>query len=482
MRHKVLIALIIAVVILGAGIALLLLLPESEPEPIPEQPAIAPSGTTADLIDVSYDEMASISFRPREGAQYTLRINPASGEIELDATDVVFPGFRFALQAVFMNATTLRNINMATDDADDEQLTLLGFDDPYMSVTVGRTDGQTIELQIGSEQPVGNGRYARIQSSREVFILDERQALMLTRQLEDLYDISFYPFELFPDEEWVANTIDHILLETGSDVYEIQKRLDEDFEGLPLGSSRFHVLQPFVGEGNDHNVQTLILENVSQILPGSVKEVFPADLSVYGLDAPNRLTLTAGDWSRTLLIGDRDPDGEGRFIMIEGHDAVLLDPNGDYSFLNISPTRLRASLIWLHSIGDVSSIRFDLDGDTRILRLEHNDDDNGLQGWLDDKELSEDNIRRLYVATLMITVNGEADEPMPTDEFPTYTITMYFTDGNSESIELFQLNDSQFLIVHNRESTGFFMTRMTIQQALLSRFEILDAGGDLPAS
>jgi len=481
MRIKVLIALIIAVVTLAAGIALLLLVPESEPEPEPEQPVLPTSGTVADLIDVSYDEVSSIKFIPREGEQYTLRMGPTSGEVELDAANVVFPGFQFALQAVFMSATSLKNINQVTDTADDEQLTLFGLDVPYMSVIIEQTDGLSTELQIGSEQVLGQGRYARIQNSREVFILNERQGLILTRQLEDLYDISFYPFEIFPDEESVTYMIDHILLEIGSEVYEIQKRADEDFEGIPLGSSRYHLLQPFVGEGNDHNVQTLILENPAKILPGSVETVLPADLSAYGLDVPDRLLLSDGVWSRTLLIGDRAPDGEGQYIMIEGHDAVLLDPTGDYSFLSISPTKLRATLIWLHNIVDVSSIRYDLDGDVRVLRLEHKDDDS-LQGWLDDKEISETNVRRLYISTLMITVNGEADEPMPTDEFPSYSITIYFTDGSIDSIDLYQLTESQFLIAHNRESTGFFITRMTLQQVLLSRFEILDAGGDLPSS
>jgi len=480
MRYKVLIALIIAVVTLSAGIVLLFLLPESEPEPEPSVPQPTPSGTVADLIYESPDEISSISFIPREGAQYTLRLDPLSGYVEMDADNAVFPGIQPVLQAVFITTTSLININMVTDAADDEMLALFGFDEPEMTIHIERSDGTSVDLLIGASQAAGQGRYARTQNSREVFLLDERRNLLLTQQLDDLYDTSFFPFELFPDEESVIFTIEHILLENGNDIIEVQKRRDEDFEGTPLGSSRFHILQPFIGEGNDHNIQTLLLENIARIHPDSVEKAFPSDLSVYGLHEPTRLTISVENWSRTLLIGSRDPEGEGRYVMIEGYDAVLLDTNGDYSFLNVSPTQLRTALIWLHNIDTVSSIRFDLDGETRILRIEHNADYSSLQGWLDDKEISENNVRKLYIAALMITINGETDEPMPTDEFPVYTVTMYFADGGVDSVELFQLTDSQLLIAHDRASTGFFITRMALQQALLSRFEILDAGEELP--
>jgi len=57
---------------------------------------------------------------------------------------------------------------------------------------------------------------------------------------------------------------------------------------------------------------------------------------------------------------------------------------------------------------------------------------------------------------------------------------MRFREGGSDAIELYQINDSQFLIVHNGVSSGFFITRMSLQQNLLSSFDILDRGEDIP--
>ncbi|MDR2568971.1 MAG: hypothetical protein LBD23_01570, partial [Oscillospiraceae bacterium] len=186
-------------------------------------------------------------------------------------------------------------------------------------------------------------------------------------------------------------------------------------------------------------------------------------------------------WSGTLLIGDRNAERGGRYVMIEGYDAVLFDTQGDYSFLNVRLSQLRSRLIWLHSIDNVSSVRYDLDGVTRTLRISHpENDDETIQGWLDDVELNVTNTRRLYVGSLMINQDGETSEPIPTDILPQYRITMNFIDGGSEMLELFQISESQFLITHNGISTGFFMTRMALQQGLLDRFDIIDAGGEIP--
>jgi len=242
----------------------------------------------------------------------------------------------------------------------------------------------------------------------------------------------------------------------------------------------YKMLQPVESESNDYMVQSVFLENAARIMPESIEDLHPADLSAYGLDTPARLSMRTAEWSGTLLIGDHNGQRNGRYVMLEGYDAVLFDPNGDYSFLNISPAQLRARLVWLHNIADVSSLSFELEGTSRELRFEHNTDENSLRAWLDDKEISDTNARRLYVATLNITQSGGTDASIPATK-PVYSITVHFLDGSSDTLELYRLNDSQFLIVHDGISTGLFITRLALQQNFLSRFDILDRGEDIPS-
>jgi len=165
--------------------------------------------------------------------------------------------------------------------------------------------------------------------------------------------------------------------------------------------------------------------------------------------------------------------------MIEGHDAVLLDLHGDYSFLDVGFTRLRTTLIWIHAIVDVSTVVYELDGRTRILQLEHGPGDNQLRGLLDGTELSENNARRLFVSAMLINPSGTTDSQIPPDDPPEYSVTIIKTDDESDTLELYRLNDTQFLIVHNGENTGMFITRLLLQQNLLSKFDTVDSGGEL---
>jgi hypothetical protein len=249
--------------------------------------------------------------------------------------------------------------------------------------------------------------------------------------------------------------------------------------GAEIGTSLYRILQPFESEANDL-VQVILLENVTRIAPDSIEELSPSDLSVYGLDSPDRLTVASGDWSGTLLIGRRSVERDGRYVMMEGIDAVLFDPdNSNYSFLSVEPTQLRQGIIWLNSIDTISSVTFDLEGVTRVLRLEHNFEEESLQGWLDDRDIGETNARRLYLAALRLAQSGGTDAGIPAGP-PAYRVTIRFLDGGEETLELYRLTESEFLIVHDGVNTGLFMTRMILQQHFLSRFEILDRGEDIP--
>jgi len=453
--------------------------PVSEPEATPTPPVNI--DTSRDLIRESREDLASIEFIPTAGSNYSFQYDPSSGEIELNATDAIFYGYQPLMHNILSRVINLTNLNKVTESADDSQLSMFGLDEPVMTVRLNRTDGTSHEIEVGDVQAAGQGRYARNSGSREVFLLNEVQGMLLTLELEDIYDISFFPIMDYQDDESAMMFIDHVLLESQGSVLEFFKRMtDEDWEDVPIGSSSYRLLQPVSADSNDFMIQSLILEKIIYLEPGSVVTVRPSDLSQYGLDDPARLTVTALDWTGTLLIGGRDYESDGRFVMLEGHDAVLLDTVGDYSFLNVSLSQIRSSIIWLHNIGNVSSVTFDLDGITRVLRLEHSRSGDDLRGWLDDKMISDTNARRLYLATLMIHQSGFTDAPVPQNESPVYTITIQKTSGETDKLELYRISDSQFLIAQNGASTLCFVTRMSLQQNLLSRFEILDAGGDIP--
>ena len=132
----------------------------------------------------------------------------------------------------------------------------------------------------------------------------------------------------------------------------------------------------------------------------------------------------------------------------------------------------------LFMIDEVSSVIMELDGVTRVLALEHGED-NSTTGWLDGNEISETNARRLYLAALGILQEGTTDADIP-ETPPEYRITVKLLSGEDDVLELYSISPTQFMLVHNGVNTGFFVYRMTLNQNLINALEILDRGEDLP--
>jgi len=467
-------------VLLSTGIALLLFW--ETPEEVIELPPME-IAHTADVISESREYVVSVTFTPKDGEEFTITHDAENGSFELDVFDPIFPAVQTSLRSLFSQATSLTNISVVVEVADDEQIEMFGLNDPDMIINVIRYDGTTIALEIGDIQVVGHGRFARLSGSREIFLLSESQSNVLTMAVKHLYDITFFPFWEYHNEESAMVAVEHIIIENNHGTLEIRRRTLEEAMELPLGSSIYQIIQPVAAEANETVLRRVILEDLIRIRPSVVETVRPTDLSVYGLDTPFRLTFTAEDWEGgTLLIGNANHDRGGRYVMIEGHDAVLFDYFGEYDFLNARFSQLRTGFMWLHRIVDIASVDFIIEGTRRTLRMEHFDDDAevSLVGWLDGAEISETNARRLFIVALAIAPSGETDAEIPSGVSPTYSIVMSFLDDSVEVLDLYQLNDSQFLLVLQGENTGLFITRMFLQENFLSRFDILDAGGDLP--
>jgi len=475
--RKKLIIYIAVVLVFAGGITAITFWPEAEdlsPSPSPS----ASTGPT-ELIAESTDDITKVSYMPREGVPYAIRYDSDEDEYTLDAEGVVFPGRQSDMRSMFSYSIRLTYLTNVTEDATDFQLGAFGLDDPVMVWRVDKKDGTSVELMIGARQAAGIGSYARKVGSREVFLLNSTQSGFLTKSMEDFYDMTFFPYPASTEDNQTWYAISYCLIENNGDTIEINKRSDDEFAELPMGSSIYYLTQPVACETNEYTLQKNMLEPITNIRPTRVIEAFPADLSPYGLDDPVKLTLACEDeWEGILYIGAHDEEQGGRYVMIDGYDAVLLDIYGDYSFLNVKYDYLRASLVWLYSIKTVDSITYELEGVTRILQYEHDDEEETLQAWLDGLELTESNGRRLYTGTLSVTQAGKVDMDIPAGD-PDFRITIHFRDGGSDVMELYQINEAQYLIVHGGVNEGLVINRITLRQNLLNRFDALDRGEDL---
>jgi len=483
MSRRNIILIVIAAVLLTTGILIMTLSPRSDPEPGITEPPQQGLGI-GNLINATLLEADSVEMMPLNSTPYTIQIDRSETEylkFDLIAEDPIFLGMQQIMYAVFSQATTLMHLPKVTENADDEQLALYGLDTPVLTWRVNLSDGTSEEFALGLRLATGAGNYIHATDSRDIYMLENVAVSLLLMDIEDIYDIFFFPLPPSGDEFETWELIDNLILERpGKETIELRRRSMDEWLDLPLGFTRYEISHPFEGEGNEVLIKSVITEPVTHLIPENVISVRAPDLSTYGLDRPARLTLTVHDWEGTLLIGDRSTEHNGRYVMIEGHDAVLLDPHGDYSFLDVDPMQFRSQMTWVHMIEEVSSVIFNLDGVVRNLTIEHPDsEDDDLNGWLDDKEIGNLNTRRLYASVMSIPPSGGSGETIP-DETPAYSITMNFATGGSQTMKFYSISESAYLMVLDGESLNAFTTRLQIQMNLLSQFEILDAGGELP--
>lgn len=486
-HRKTVILIIVAAAVLISGILLLTLLPESGTETDTDvqtetQPDIAGTGN---LIRASHLDVDSVIMMPADGRSYTLKVDRTETEylkFEIIAEDAVFPGMQPVMYTIFTQATTLFNLTKITENANNEQLSLYGFDTPVLTWRVNFTDGSSDEFALGLRLATGNGHYIRSTADNDVYILDNSAVQILFTDVDYIYDIYFFPFPEGWNDFEVWEFIDHLILERpGEETIEIRRRSFDEWADLPIGASRYDIIQPFSGEGNEQVIRNILMEPIINVIPERIIETGVRDPAIYGLDDPVRLIASMEDWEGTLLIGNQSAEFRGRYIMIEGYDAVLLDPHGNYGFLEMNPSQIRSQMTWIHYIDEVSSIVFELDGVRRTLDIGHPtaNGEEPLNGLLDGVEIGESNTRRLYAAAMSIPSSGGSDAAIPGGE-PVYRMTMNFVRGGSQSLAFYSLNDSEFLMVLDGESLENFTTRLQIQLHLLNQFDLLDAGEDLP--
>ncbi|MDR1692124.1 MAG: DUF4340 domain-containing protein [Oscillospiraceae bacterium] len=475
-----LIAGLAVLLVLSAGIVLLLTLaPEAaEPEPSPT-PA-----ETVELIRESADNVTGVTFTPKSGRQFGIQY--ADSAYTLSFPGALFPGNVTLLRAAFNHAINLPGVTVVTENADDDQLALFGLTSPETRWRLQYADGTSAEFLIGVRSATGTGRYACRSGERTVFLLTSAQSESLTQSAEDYYDLTFLKVPGVTEESPAWSQITAFVLEKSGETYEVMRRTDLEIEGMPIETSRYHLTSPREAECNDYNIENILMTPAADIAPSGIVEENPADLSVYGLDEPARLTLTGADgWTGTILIGDFDSERAGRYVMMEGIPCVLLDTAGSYAFLDAGYADLRTSQIWIYDITEVSGVTFELDGTTRELTFEHHEDAT-LRGFLDGTEMTgadetgETNARRLYVAALRVMHDGGTDAEIPSGE-PEYRLTMSFVDGRDKDVvELYPLGARQYLIVRNGENLGLYITWTSLREKLLNRFALLDEGKDLP--
>ena len=472
---RTLIAALIALVVLGGGFALLTLLPDNDPSPSPT-PTLAPQDT---ILSQDRDALKSVSCVRSDGAADYAIATTADADAEIYTYNLSpgFPGFTyvdFQMAYLISSLVSLKG-TLLTDDPSAEQLADFGLNPAQIVWTVKGEKTET--LSLGFATPSGGGYYVQVNGGSAVYTISAYNGRTLSCSEADLRVLNLMPV-IDPDN--TKNTLTSIKVENTKGSFTLRSVTDYgDMDFLLSGS--FQIVEPVEYDTNEYYVSQNLIIPLAQINPYTVVEDHPADLSIYGLDKPVRVTLTmTDDTVLTLLFGSEDKENGGRYIMYDGVDSVLKDSSGNYPFLTAVYSDFMFSIIWMYDIRTVDKVTFGLASGDRLLEFHYSGegDDQVMAPTLDGKPIIETNARPLYVTVLSLSI-AEILDPPPAIK-PVYTFTIHFLDGSKSTLTLTQYNDREYAASLDGGPAKFGVYLKDVQN-LLDKLAIVDSGGDITA-
>ncbi len=164
-----LLVILLALALLGAAAWWLL----AQPEPPPQG-----SGEEHTLLQKQMAEVASVTVRNRHGS-YTVT-QTADGAAVHD-----LPPALVNLEYVAMLLDEVSDIRyLQTVEENPASLALYGLDAPEATVEAAYTDGSSLRLQIGAEEPVSGGRYFKTAESPAVLLMKNNRTIRFTMPVE----------------------------------------------------------------------------------------------------------------------------------------------------------------------------------------------------------------------------------------------------------------------------------------------------------
>lgn len=226
----------------------------------------------------------------------------------------------------------------------------------------------------------------------------------------------------------------------------------------------------------DFEINTYFLNSLASQLSGLTADeiicpIEGADLSEYGLDDPNSITLYANDTAHTINIGKLSATKEFYYVTIEGRDKVFAASSDYADFLNATKSSLKSIYILRNSDSVITEIALEAHGET-VYELKMTED----KLWILNEPIAmTDRIDTSGVTTLLTTINQMivdrfGDEHVTEDQYADYgfddpAYIFRFQQENGETTTLLALeydqSNTNFVTLICKETGQIFQMEST---------------------
>lgn len=321
---------------------------------------------------------------------------------------------------VISDLTTLKAVRLMEEDAAD--LSVYGLDDPVITVTVESEDAEGYTLYLGDDSPAGDGKYAYLDGSKDVYLIDATvvstfqsaktayvSAQMITSLAKTDENADYF------DADGLLASFDYMII--GGSAHADAIRIEPNTYGatsyIPYLMTE-PVKQNVLGATGDAVLSPI----KSGLMADAVYAVDPDDAVIkqYGLDAPLvTVEYKIGDFSTRIWLNNAPDDGYYA-VMVEGKPVIYKLLKTELSFAEYAPEQFFNNYIFLDDITTVEQITVTTATGTRTYALTHGVDENEevtLSVTGDGKELNAEDFRSVYQYMITCYASEFTLEPAP---------------------------------------------------------------------
>ncbi len=448
----------VIVVLLIVFLLLTVVFPQSTETEEPEESVAVSSTETHYVIDRRYDELTAFEFIPADGESFRVDVIPAEDE-NSNVTFTVTP----ATDIFDYNSSLLRSMTYTVSsisakefiEADAQDLSVYGLDEPFFTLRNYFSDGTIYEIYLGNKTPADDNYYCMTNQSNDVYTIGNYVTSLITREEIDYRAITLFPVytedDIYANYDWFR-----ITKRDGTEI-EIYRDWNYDMEGN-VGSADYFMASPTIASGNDEVIRSKVLDVIAPIATTDIiRDISEDEFADYGLDQPakleirdiigNELSLLIGGYYRTE---EGEINQEYMYCMIEDHPTLLVCPASLFTFMDINYVELMIRTAWYYNIKNVDYLEYNVDGEEYLVDFFYTEeeDDEGeveevLNATINGEYLSETNARRLFVRTLNFRVVSEVPEDTELAD-PEVSITIALSDGETHTMNLCPINARQY--------------------------------------
>lgn len=327
-----------------------------------------------------------------------------------------------------------------------------GFDNPKIKVKVESDGHDPYTILIGDESPDGLGSYLMVEGIDTIYVAPETAFSSFEFSLLDLADKTSIPATTF-----TTDTSDN-KSEDGAYAY---------FDSLTLSGTLFPNMITIINNPEDTDsaalVQYLITtpieryanaDNLTSIVnlfsneiavAGSYAfDITDATLKEFGLDNPDAVvSMTIDGESRTFKISK--VDDEYCAVIYDGAVMIRKVSASAFAFLSLKPEDLYYKNLFMNSINDVKTLKFN-DSDSEVkFDISYEEDENSNKTYhilVNEKEITASYFQSFYADFVGIQCSDFTVQETAAAVAGKITFTFY--DDSDTVIEFYKVNETQY--------------------------------------